>query len=143
MKLSRSAIALSILLSVSLAACSTSKPAADASGAPAKTKEQIKAEKAQAKEEAIAKKYPQPPAGSPLAKVTRGMGEDEVREILGPPTTQKRYETGKRWIPGYGAFAPDQSRTEFVYRGVGLVTFNNNQYTGKLVVDHVVYDPSR
>jgi hypothetical protein len=131
------------MLSFSLAACSTSKSGTDASGAPAKSKEEIKAEKAAAKEEAIAKKYPQPPAGSPLAKIERGMGEDQVREILGPPTTQKSYETGKRWIPGYGSFAPDQRRTEFVYKGLGLVTFNNNQYTGKLAVDHVVYDPSR
>jgi len=143
MKLSRSALAVSLLLAVSVAACSANKSGTDASGAPAKTKDEIRAEKAKAKEEAVAKKYPQPPAGSPLAKITRGMGEDEVREILGDPTTQKRYETGKRWIPGYGAFAPDQSRTEFVYKGLGLVTFNNNQYTGKLVVDHVVYDPSR
>ncbi|MEO7667395.1 MAG: hypothetical protein ABIU97_10245 [Dehalococcoidia bacterium] len=143
MKLSRSTLAISLLLAVLVSACSSNKPATNTSGAPAKTKEEIRAEKVTAKEEAIAKKYPQPPAGSPLAKITRGMGEAEVREILGPPTTQQSYESGKRWIPGYGAFASDQRRTEFIYKGLGVVTFNNNQYTGKIVVNHVVYDPAR
>lgn len=135
-----SKLALSLLLCFTVAACSAGS---GGSGEPGKSKEEIRAEKEQAKAEALAKKYPQPPADSPLAKITRGMGEDEVRTILGDPSTQKTYETGKRWIPGYGAFAPDQRRTEFVYKGLGLVTFNNNQYTGKLAVSHVVYDPSR
>lgn len=139
MRLSRSALAASLLVMFTAAACSTSQ----SGSAPAKSKEEIRAEKIKAKEEANAKKFPQPPADSPLAKVKVGMGEDEVREILGPPTTQRSYETGKRWIPGYGAFAPDQRRTEFVYKGQGLVTFNNNQYTGKLAVERVVYDPNR
>ncbi|MCA1789367.1 MAG: outer membrane protein assembly factor BamE [Thioalkalivibrio sp.] len=142
MKFSRSTLIVSLMLAVSVTACSTSQPKS-ADGAPAKSKEEIKAEKVKAKEEAIAKKYPQPPAGSPLAKVTRGMSEAEVREILGPPTTQQSYATGKQWIPGYGAFAPDTARTEFVYKGLGLVTFNNNRYTGRLAVSHVVYDPTR
>lgn len=143
MKLSRSAIVVSILLSFSLAACSSSKSATDASGAPAKSKEEIKAEKIKAKEEAIAKKYPPAPAGSALAKVTTGMSEADVREILGPPTTQQTSQTGKRWIPGYGAFAPDQEKTEFIYRGVGSVYFSKNQYNGRLTVHHVVSDPAK
>jgi len=141
MKLSRSMIAVSLLLSLSVTACSTSKPAAD--GAPAKSKEEIRAEKVKAKEEAIAKKYPSPPAGSPLAKVKTGMSEADVREILGPPTTQQTSQTGKRWIPGYGAFAADQEKTEFIYRGVGSVMFTKNQYNGRLTVHHVVSDPKQ
>ena len=143
MKYSSPTLAVSLLLAVSVAACSTSNSGTDASGAPAKSKDEIRAEKVAAKEEAVAKKYPQPPASSPLAKITRGMTEAQVREILGSPTTQQTYQNGKQWIPGYGAFAPDIARTEFVYKGLGLVTFNNNRYTGRLAVDHVVYDPAR
>lgn len=139
MKRSHTALAVSILVSFMVSACSTSQ----STGAPAKSKEEIRAEKVKAKEEAIAKKYPPPPAGSPLAKITTGMGEAEVREILGPPTTQQSSQTGKRWIPGYGAFAPDQEKTEFIYRGVGSVMFTKNQYNGKLTVHHVVSDPSK
>jgi hypothetical protein len=140
MKLSRCGVAASLLVVFVAAGCSSQQ---QASGQPAKSKEEVRAEKVKAKEEAEAKKYPQPPAGSPLAKVKHGMSEAEVREILGPPTSTQSYKTGKEWIPGYGAWAPDKARTEFVYRGVGLVTFNINTYTGKLAVVRVVYDPNR
>lgn len=139
MKLSRTALAASLLVMFTAAACSTSQ----SGSAPAKSKEEIRAEKVKAKEEAMAKKYPQPPADSPLAKVKPGMGEAEVREILGPPTTQQASATGKGWIPGYGAWAPDLEKTEFIYRGVGSVMFTKNKYNGKLSVHHVAYDPNR
>ena len=141
MKITKSALAATMTIVLGLSACSTQQ--SSSSGAPAKSKEEIRAEKIAAKEAAEAAKYPQPPAGSPLAKIKRDMTEEEVRAILGPPTTQGSYDTGKRWIPGYGAFAPDQTRTEFVYKGLGLVTFNRNTYTGRLHVVRVVYDPKR
>jgi hypothetical protein len=134
MKHSKSALVLSSLLAFALAGCATQQ---SSSGEPAKSKEQIKQEKIAAKEAAEAAKYPPPPAGSPLAKIHKDMTDEQVRELLGPPTTQGSYETGKRWIPGYGGFAPDQRRTEWVYRGMGTVTFNQNQYTGRLYVVRV------
>jgi hypothetical protein len=140
MKITKSAVAVSMMLVMGLSACATQQ---SSSGEPAKTKEEIRAEKVAAKEAAEAKKYPPPPPDSPLAKIKRDMTEEEVRAILGPPTTQGSYDTGKRWIPGYGAFAPDQTRTEFIYKGLGLVTFNRNTYTGRLHVVRVVYDPKR
>ena len=140
---SRSGLALSVLLAVAVAACSAGRPAADSSGAPAKTKEEIRAEKIAAKEEAEAKKYPPPPANSPLAKIHRNTTEAEVRAILGPPTTAKSYQNGKQWIPYYGSFAPDIARTEYVYKGLGVITFNQNRYNGGLFVLRVIYDPAR
>ena len=140
MKITKPVLAATMMVVLGLSACSTQQ---SASGEPAKSKEEIRQEKIAAKEAAEAAKYPQPPAGSPLAKIKRDMTEEEVRAILGPPTTQGSYDTGKRWIPGYGAFAPDQTRTEFVYKGLGLVTFNRNTYTGRLHVVRVVYDPKR
>jgi len=82
------------------------------------------------------------PAGSPLAKITRGMPDHEVRRILGEPDSQRQYETGKRWIPGYGAAGQDNFRTEYVYKRLGRVTFSRNDYTGSLKVLRVDYDPN-
>lgn len=150
MKPSKSILALSLVAAFALSACSAGQPGS-ASSPGGKSSSQVKEEQEAAEEaaekkadeEEIAKKYPPAPAGSKLAKVKPGMTEAEVREILGPPTSQDTYETGKRWIPGYGAFAPDASRTEFVYKGLGLVTFNKNQWTGKLTVYRTAYDPKR
>lgn len=139
---SRSGVALSVLLAVAVSACAAKQPA-DSSGAPAKTKDEIRAEKIKAKEDAEAAKYPPPPASSPLSKIHRDMTEAEVRNIMGPPTSTKSYQNGKQWIPYYGAFAPDIARTEYVYKGQGLVTFNQNRYNGGLFVLRVIYDPSR
>ena len=42
-----------------------------------------------------------PPAGSKLAKVSVGMKPEQVKEIMGDPTSQATYMTGKMWIPWY------------------------------------------
>lgn len=81
-----------------------------------------------------------PPAGSPLAKIQVGMGEQEVRGILGPPTSENEYVTGKAFIPWY--YGPDRSRRAYFYKGMGRVVFSGGSgfnRTGK--VSHVEYDP--
>ncbi len=75
------------------------------------------------------------PAGTPLAKITPGMSDIDVRKVLGEPTRTRSYATGKRWIPWY--FGSDTSRTAYTYAGQGEVVFNRN-----LKVLHVKYDPS-
>jgi hypothetical protein len=82
-----------------------------------------------------------PPASSPLAKVKVGMGEQEVRDILGPPTSENEYVTGKAFVPYY--FGPDRSRRGYFYKGVGRVVFSGGSgfnRTGK--VSRVEYDPN-
>jgi hypothetical protein len=81
------------------------------------------------------------PADSPLAKVTVGMSEQEVRAILGPPTQENEYLTGKMFIPWY--FGPDRSRRAYFYKGMGRVVFSGGSgfnRTGK--VSRVEYDPA-
>ena len=39
-----------------------------------------------------------PPVDSPLAKVRTGMGQREVQDLIGAPTDQKTYITGKAFI---------------------------------------------
>jgi hypothetical protein len=80
------------------------------------------------------------PDDSPLAKITIGMNDNDVRKILGEPTTQNAYMTGKAWIPYY--FGPDTSRTDYIYKGIGRVVFSRNQYSGQLKVINLLHNPS-
>jgi hypothetical protein len=81
------------------------------------------------------------PASSPLSKIKVGMTEQEVREILGPPTGENEYVSGKAFIPFY--YGPDRSRRGYFYKGMGRVVFSGGSgfnRTGK--VSRVEYDPS-
>jgi outer membrane protein assembly factor BamE (lipoprotein component of BamABCDE complex) len=81
------------------------------------------------------------PAGTKLAKVQKDMTPDQVREIMGAPTNEKSYVTGKAFIPYYyGADAG--TNTEWDYKGVGRVVFGVNKYTHATRVIRIDYDPS-
>ena len=82
-----------------------------------------------------------PPASSPLAKVQTGMSQREVQNLIGPPSDEKQYITGKAFIPWY--FGPDRSRSAYYYKGQGRVIFAGGSVgnmTGK--VTRVEYDPN-
>ena len=80
-----------------------------------------------------------PPAGSKLAKVAVGMKPEQVKEIMGDPTSQTTYMTGKMWIPWY--FGPTH-QTDWKYKAVGRVVFVNNRWSGQVQsVTRVDYDP--
>jgi hypothetical protein len=81
------------------------------------------------------------PADSPLAKVKVGMTEQEVRAMLGPPTQENEYVSGKAFIPFY--YGPDRSRRAYFYKDMGRVVFSGGSgfnRTGK--VSRVEYDPA-
>lgn len=80
-----------------------------------------------------------PPANSKLAKVRKGMSDDDVRLILGAPSATRTYPTGKSFIPYY--YGTDTMHTEWRYRGIGRITFSRNQYSGHLKVIKIHYDP--
>jgi hypothetical protein len=81
------------------------------------------------------------PAGSKLSKVQKDMSPEQVREIMGAPTSEKSYVTGKAFIPYYyGADAG--TNTEWAYKGVGRVVFGVNKYTKATRVIRVDYDPA-
>jgi outer membrane protein assembly factor BamE (lipoprotein component of BamABCDE complex) len=77
-----------------------------------------------------------------LAKIRIGMTSTEVQSILGAPTSEKNFESGKRWIPWY--YGSDVRRTEWAYKGLGRVLFTGgNQWgAGAGDVQRVDYDPS-
>lgn len=63
-----------------------------------------------------------PAPGSKFAKLQVGMHSKEVMDLIGPPTDQKSYQTGKAWIPFH--FGGDNFRSEYHYKGEGTLTFS-------------------
>lgn len=63
-----------------------------------------------------------PAAGSKFAKLKIGMSRDEVYGIIGQPSGQGAYVTGKAWIPFY--HGSDRVRWESVYNGSGRLIFS-------------------
>ena len=55
------------------------------------------------------------------AKLKTGMAEKEVKDLLGKPTDEGQYVTGKAFIPFY--FGSDRIRWEMAYRGEGRLIF--------------------
>jgi hypothetical protein len=122
-----------------LSACANRSGGGGTAAAPA----QQSAQQAPAQQPAPAKppKGVPAPAGSTLAKVQMDMSPEQVRGIMGAPTTEKSYVTAKRFIPYYyGADAG--TNTEWAYKGIGRVVFGVNKYTGKTRVIRIDYDPT-
>lgn len=84
---------------------------------------------------------PAPPS-SPLSKIQLGMHKKQVQGILGAPSDENSYPTGKAWIPFY--FGNDARRTSWYYKDMGRVVFaDGNVFGGGTPeVVRVDYDPS-
>jgi len=82
-----------------------------------------------------------PPADHRMAKVTLGMPVSEVETIMGSPTHQKSYMTGKAFVPfNYGN--DSGSRVEYAYKGEGRIIFAVPRWGGGLKVERIDYDPT-
>ena len=83
-----------------------------------------------------------PPPNSKLAKVQLGMSKKQVSDVLGQPSDENSYATGKMWIPFY--FGNDVRRTSWFYKGLGRVVFaDGNAFGGGVPeVIRVDYDPA-
>lgn len=62
-----------------------------------------------------------PAANSRFTKLKIGMAEKEVKDLLGNPTDEGQYVTGKAFIPFY--FGSDRIRWEMAYKGEGRLIF--------------------
>ena len=84
---------------------------------------------------------PAPPS-SPLSKVQLGMGKKQVKDLLGAPSDENTYMTGKAFIPFY--FGNDARRTSYYYKSMGRVVFADGNVFGGggTEVIRVDYDPS-
>jgi len=89
-----------------------------------------------------------PPADHPFAKLKIGMSYEEVIAIVGKPTNQHDFCTGKHRIPFY--FGDDRARTEAFFKGMGKLDFNgaDGGFWGKCNMQKIVglvyveYDPN-
>jgi hypothetical protein len=69
--------------------------------------------------------------GSRFAQLQIGMPMRQVLDILGPPTDEGSYITGKAFIPFY--YGSDRYRYEIVYKGQGRLIFAGgsiNEHSG-------------
>lgn len=97
-------------------------------------------ESQQVTDESITPKVPIPP-DCPLAKIKEGMGTRQVMDILGSPTDQEAYMTGKVFIPFY--FGSDSSRIVFYYKKLGKIYFTGGgPFGGGGRVIEIMYDPT-
>jgi hypothetical protein len=139
-------IASSIVLVASLTALGCANKGGSSGTAAAPAQQSAPAQQAPAQKAAPAQPAPPakgvpPPAGSKLSKVQKDMSPEQVRQILGPPTSEKSYVTAKRFIPYYyGADAG--TNTEWAYKGIGRVVFGVNKYSGTTRVIRIDHDPS-
>jgi hypothetical protein len=82
------------------------------------------------------------PKSVDLGKIAVGMSQQQVNDLLGPPTAQTQRMTGKQWQPfNYGA--RDLQRMVYLYKGVGRVEFSlKSAYEGVFRVIAVTPDPN-
>lgn len=64
-----------------------------------------------------------PAANSRFTKLKIGMSQQQATDIVGQPTDQGAYVTGKAFIPFY--FGSDKTRWEMVFKGQGRLIFSN------------------
>lgn len=63
-----------------------------------------------------------PAPGSKFSKIQIGMFSKQIMDLIGAPTDQKSYATGKAFIPFH--FGGDNYRFEYFYKGEGTLTFS-------------------
>jgi hypothetical protein len=85
-----------------------------------------------------------PAKNSKFTRLQMGMGMKQVTDLIGSPTDQGAYVTGKAFIPFY--FGSDRYRHELVYKGQGRLVFAGgsvgNLGAGRLIrITHNANEP--
>lgn len=82
-----------------------------------------------------------PFSGAKFTKLKIGMPYAEVVDLVGPPTDEGAYVTGKAFIPFY--FGSDRGRWEAAYKGQGRLVFSlqSGFGTGRYLT-WVIYNPN-
>jgi hypothetical protein len=80
------------------------------------------------------------PKSVDLSTIAVGMSQQQVNDLLGPPTAQTQRMTGKQWQP-FNFGARDLQRMMYLYKGVGRVEFSlKSAYEGVFRVVAVTPD---
>ncbi len=87
---------------------------------------------------------PAPTSGKPVdfSLIKEGMSQQEVDELIAPPTNQSTRMTGKQFQP-FNFGAKDLQRVKYLYKGVGHIEFSmKSGYNGVFRVIAIVPDPN-
>jgi hypothetical protein len=77
-----------------------------------------------------------------FSKIQVGMSQQQVNELLGPPTAQTQHMTGKQWQP-FNFGARDLQRMMYLYKGVGRIEFSlKSAYEGVFRVVSITPNPA-
>jgi hypothetical protein len=77
-----------------------------------------------------------------FSKVQVGMSQQQVNDLLGPPTAQTQHMTGKQFHP-FNFGAKDLQRLLYLYKGVGRIEFSlKSAYEGVFRVVAVTPNPA-
>jgi hypothetical protein len=77
-----------------------------------------------------------------FSKIQVGMSQQQVNDLLGPPTGQTQRMTGKQWQP-FNFGARDLQRMVYLYKGVGRIEFSlKSAYEGVFRVITVTPNPN-
>jgi SmpA / OmlA family len=80
--------------------------------------------------------------GVDLSQIQVGMSQQQVDDLLGPPTAQTQRMTGKQWQP-FNFGARDLQRMLYLYKGAGRIEFSlKSAYEGVFRVVSVTPDPN-
>ena len=131
-KINVSALSSAVLLAATLAACASNSARQDAATPAAGTNSSgqvVDSSKVEAGTGRAVKGIDgwegeisgQPAAKSKFSKLQIGMPMKQVTDLIGQPTDQGAYITGKAFIPFY--FGSDRNRFEMVYKGQGRLVF--------------------
>lgn len=85
-----------------------------------------------------AESWPEPPPDSELARVALGMAQQQVMEVLGPPT---EITNASRIAPARDETGSTPPRTYYIYDGLGEVVFSSGA-GGATAAVGVYYVPS-
>ncbi|MDR3394759.1 MAG: hypothetical protein P4L70_07130 [Parasulfuritortus sp.] len=77
-----------------------------------------------------------PAANSKFKRLKIGMSMKQVTDLIGEPSDQGAYITGKAWIPFY--FGSDRNRFEYVYKNQGRLIFAGGGL-GDLTSGHLIW----
>jgi len=80
--------------------------------------------------------------GVDFSQVHEGMSQEEVEDLIGPPTATTGHVTGKAFAP-FNYRGKDTVRMYALYKGVGRIVYSNDsRYSGVYRVREIVADPN-
>ena len=82
--------------------------------------------------------FGKPAKNSKFTSLKMGMGMKQVTDIVGPPSDQGAYITGKAFIPFY--FGDDKHRFEMAYKGQGRLVFAGQAFGSGAYLIKIVHD---